>query len=183
MTILARVHVIWDRNNSSMGAAIGRPWVGYCPCCQQGRFFSQWRFAHQWALLHAADNHPADNLTDSSISDTHAPIGLTPTGLDQAADDLAAYRAELALVEELGCERCVGGFIPAGRHLILGLVYTACPDCGEACRCCNSTGLFPADTTCTECLDEALTELGYTARFCHSCAGVTRINPSHEVTT
>lgn len=73
---------------------------------------------------------------------------------------------------ELGCTWCLGGFAPAGTHHILGLVYIACRHCTDLCTCCAGLGIFPADTTCQHCLAEALTALGYTATFCHSCAGV-----------
>src|SRR3712207_8180514 len=58
--------------------------------------------------------------------------------------------------------------------------------CDDPCPCCDSIGVFPADTTCTHCLAEALAVVGYTAGFCHSCAAVltvdrksTRLNSSH----
>jgi hypothetical protein len=114
------------------------------------------------------------------------PCGPTPS--------LPAYQ-EPVTVEELaglpdpdcepadyaGCTYCLGGFSPAGTHPILGLVYTACTHCGEACQCCDTTGLFPADTTCPHCLNEALAVLGMTAEFCHTCAGVLAVRPTLEV--
>jgi hypothetical protein len=44
---------------------------------------------------------------------------------------------------DFGCAVCLAGFVPAGTHPILGLVYQACPHCCEYCRCCDATGLFP----------------------------------------
>jgi hypothetical protein len=103
-----------------------------------------------------------------AVPDPDEPIDLTPIYDDMTAD-------------KLGCLSCLGGFIPAGRHLILGLVYVACPACDDPCRCCNGTGLFPADTTCIDCLTDALAVVGYTPTFCHTCAGVLAVHPTGEV--
>ena len=84
---------------------------------------------------------------------------------------------------DFGCAYCLGGFVPAGTHPILGLVYQACPNCCEHCRCCDGVGLFPADTTCIHCLTEALAVLRYTAVFCHTCAGVITVHPTDQEVT
>jgi hypothetical protein len=76
----------------------------------------------------------------------------------------------------LGCTWCLGGFAPAGTHHVLGLVYTACSHCTDTCPCCGGIGIFPADTTCQHCLTDALTALGYTATFCHTCAGILTVD-------
>ena len=83
---------------------------------------------------------------------------------------------------DLGCDYCLAGFVPAGTHPILGPVYRTCTDCNDRCPCCQSTGLFPADTTCIHCLTDALATVGLTPVFCHTCAGVTAIHPATEVT-
>src|SRR5262249_31112418 len=140
-------------------------WVSYCPCCNLGESFILWQHAHAWAELHAARIH-----ADTNPSTGDEPIDLVPAETAGSG-------------EQLGCERCVGGYVPAGSRPWLGYVYLACASCADVCRCCNGTGLFPADTTCTECLTEAFTTLGHTVTFCHSCAGVTHIRPTHEVTT
>jgi hypothetical protein len=90
--------------------------------------------------------------------------------------------ADLGPTDE-GCTWCLGGFAPAGTHPIIGLVYVACIHCTDTCHCCNGTGLFPADTTCNQCLLDALAVLGYTAVFCHTCTGVLTVHPATEVTT
>jgi hypothetical protein len=97
----------------------------------------------------------------------------------EPADLPAIDPAEL---DALTCGLCLGGFAPAGTHLILGLVYTACPNCQDRCQCCDGQGLFPADTTCTQCLTDAMAILGLTPVFCHTCAGVLAVYRS-EVTT
>jgi hypothetical protein len=106
-------------------------------------------------------------MTDHPDSPYHDDDNAEIAGIDQS---------------ELGCIYCLGGFAPAGTHLILGLVYVACIHCAEFCSCCNGLGLFPADTTCPHCLAEALAAVGYTAGFCHTCAGVLTVHPTTEVT-
>jgi hypothetical protein len=95
---------------------------------------------------------------------------------DETANDIANE-----LADQLGCQFCLGGFVPAGTHPLLGLVYQTCTACQDPCRCCDNTGMFPADTTCIHCLTEALHTLGMTPVFCHTCAGVTAVYPP-EVT-
>lgn len=104
-----------------------------------------------------------------------------PGGRFEHHDDQADEVENLEL-RELGCEYCLGCFIPAGTHSILGPVYLACTRCTDLCRCCDGRGLFPADTTCPHCLDEALRVLGFTAGFCHTCAGVLAVHPTSAVT-
>lgn len=102
-------------------------------------------------------------------------------------DDPDEYGSEFAGLDlsNLTCGWCLGGFAPAGTHPVLGLVYTACIHCTDPCRCCDATGLFPADTTCMRCLHAALAAVGYTASFCHTCNGVLTVEPvgpAEEVT-
>lgn len=81
---------------------------------------------------------------------------------------------------DLGCRWCLGGFAPAGTHPVVGLVYIACANCADDCPCCGGIGLFPADSTCQHCLTEALAAVGYTATFCHTCAGILTVEPAEE---
>lgn len=78
----------------------------------------------------------------------------------------------------LGCTWCLAGFTPTGTHPVIGLVYVACMHCTDICTCCGGIGLFPADTTCQHCLTEALTAIGYTATFCHTCVGMLTVEPT-----
>jgi hypothetical protein len=96
---------------------------------------------------------------------------------EPATDPIGDYVDEYA-----GCEYCLGGFVPAGRHPVLGLVYRQCSACTDPCPCCRDRGLFPADTTCIHCLTEALAVLNLTPVFCHTCTGVINVHPSEEVT-
>ncbi|GIJ44513.1 hypothetical protein Val02_13990 [Virgisporangium aliadipatigenens] len=109
---------------------------------------------------------------DSDSTNNYCDSGNTPASDAPVDDDTANW----------GCDLCLGGFVPAGTHPILGLVYEACPHCNERCRCCDGNGLFPADTTCPHCLSDALDSVGYVAVFCHTCAGVIAVYPK-EVTT
>lgn len=102
------------------------------------------------------------------MTDLHFPHDDDPDDINLAGLDLS----------DLGCGWCLGGFTPIGTHPVLGLVYTACVHCTDPCRCCNTLGLFPADTTCMRCLHDALAALCYTAEFCHSCAGVITVDPA-----
>jgi hypothetical protein len=79
--------------------------------------------------------------------------------------------------EYLGCRYCLGGFVPAGTNPILGLVYQTCLHCQDRCRCCESAGVFPADSTCIHCLIKALANVGMTPVFCHTCSGVIAVYP------
>lgn len=84
-------------------------------------------------------------------------------------------------LSDLGCGWCIGGFAPAGTHPVLGLVYVACMHCTDICPCCGGTALIPADSTCRHCLTDALTVVGYTATFCHTCAGILAVVSIHDV--
>lgn len=134
------------------------------------------------------DNEPRD----TSSRDNSELAGYWPTETPTEPDCRFDHHDEYPHVadpadpdidlSELGCDYCLGGFAPAGIHPVLGAVYVTCIHCTDTCRCCTGQGLFPADTTCMRCLDEALTALGHVATFCHSCAGVLTITPTDEVT-
>lgn len=108
---------------------------------------------------------------------TPEPVDPNPDNHDRT-DELADE-----LVDQLGCTWCLAGYAPAGTHPILGLVYQTCPHCTDRCGCCDATALFPADTTCPHCLNDALAAFNLTAVFCHTCVGVLAVHPTHEVTT
>jgi hypothetical protein len=117
-------------------------------------------------MTHINEPNNHDNRDDQISPDDQARI-------DRAVAEFAAF---------LDCLWCLGGYVPAGTHPILGLVYHACTNCTDQCPCCDGVGLFPADTTCPHCLLDALAAVGYTAVFCHTCAGVLTVHPANEVT-
>jgi hypothetical protein len=126
---------------------------------------------------------PRDNQSDNQFDDqADVPVGYWPDDPDQPFEYHDPHTGEVARIDlsDAGCTWCLGGFAPAGTHQILGLVYVACMHCADICRCCDGIGLFPADTTCPHCLAEALAAVGYTAGFCHTCAGVLTVTPMTE---
>lgn len=185
----ARLKVVRDRDNNPLAAAIGQPWIAYCPCCDMQNkpgawaSFTGWNIAYHWATQHATWHQTANVLgLDTPIDYQLADPASRDTPVTSSKPAVIVVDEISQYLTQLGCNDCVGGYTPVGRHELLGLVYRQCTRCLRYCHCCQGTGLFPADAPCLDCLDEALAELGYEATFCHSCDGVTAVDPTPEVT-
>ena len=49
--------------------------------------------------------------------------------INGGGDNLDADELANEIADQLGCEFCLGGFVPAGTHPLLGLVYQTCTAC------------------------------------------------------
>ncbi len=62
-----RVLVFKDHNNSEIAAAIGMPWIAYCPCCDWSAPFTAHEYALHEALRHIANLHDIHPDTGTEV--------------------------------------------------------------------------------------------------------------------